>query len=419
VSVNVTGTHKTGKLDPIKLATSEGDEMAPRKNATVVMGPESANLKVIDTVTADPSKLHFRDSNLLGRSRPVSDEDVIALADSMNVAVGGTGQQQPLQVRPMHTEGEYEIIFGNTRARAGQLIKQGYKGNDGKDRPAQPNFTLRCEVVEADDKTAFMRVVVENAHRNQTSPIDDALNQQILRDTYQMTDVKIAQLYGVKSSASVFRLKKLLTLPQIMQDYIHDGRMTFQAGSEIQQFGEKHGPEALGKVWDNIKKPSENETDPEKLGSTRISLSDVQDAVKAWKEEQKTAAKNAPQATTGEQGSQPAPGDTTNVPPAGEGTTTHSDTSVNGTPKEKDKALTAPKIKKILTDLTTATKNVPQVFKDFAAAFLMVCEGTASTRDLADFMQHYASAAEIAQWDMVAEKEIEEAAKPEEQAVEA
>lgn len=379
-----------------------------KSNAKVTLGAETANLKVLRSESVSPGKLHFRDSALLGRSRPVADEEVIALADSMNPAAGGSGQQQPIQVRPMQTEGEYEVIFGNTRKRAADLIVAGYKSNDGKERVAQPNFTLRCEVVEVDDKTAFERVVVENAHRNQTSPIDNAINQQILREQYQLSDVAIAKLYGYAHSASVHRLKKLLTLPNDLQDRVHDGRLTLNAAVELCEFMAKNGPDAFSEVWASIVKPGTNEDDLGKLGSDRIGSQEVQEAIAAWKKAKKEAQKTAG-TPAGEGGSEVPAGDAGTIPPIGEGTsspTPDAGPTSNGTPAEKGKQRTVKQIKDILTQMKDGPK-CPQIMKDLSGALLVVIDG-GDLGEFVDFVKGYATAEELAKWDAMDNQQAEE-----------
>jgi hypothetical protein len=389
--------------------------MSKAKNATKSAPISEENLKIVGQTEVSPDKLHYRDSNLLGRSRPVSDEEVVILADSMRE----DGQQQPIQVRPMHTEGEYEIIFGNTRKRAADLIQKGYKtltpsGKDYKDIPANPGFKLRCEIVEVDDATAFKRNVVENVRRNATSPIDNAMNQQILREHYKMSDSAIARLYGYAHPSSVFRLKKLLLLPDFMQDYTHDARLSQMGAFILAEFAEKEGPNALDVVWKSITAPGHNEDDINRLDTTRIGAVEVSDAIKKYKADKKAGTLPPSTDVPAVEGTTTPPAESTTTP-AGEA----AQPTANGTPTtERDKSMTLKQVKGVLEDMK-AGANVPAIMRTFATYFLDYITG-GSAEEFGRWVQSYATDEERAEWKQRAEQQAatqqtaEQPAQPEE-----
>lgn len=246
-------------------------------------------LTVLETVELDPDSLRF-DSNIQGRAKEVDESGVLDLADSMRTE----GQLHPIQVRK-EPNGEYTVIFGNTRGRAAQKIKSGYPAADGKGQiPANPEYTIRAEVVDVSDDEAFRRNVSENVHRRNTSPIDDLYNQERLRES-GLTDVAIAQLYGYKGSGGISRLKKLKDFPHRLKDAVHSGEITLAAAFILADLPS----EAREVVYDRVvaskleadskldaaKLKEKNEEDPERV---KIGASEVAKAARQWR------AENAP-----------------------------------------------------------------------------------------------------------------------------
>lgn len=257
------------------------------------MAKNKDDFRVLNTMQIKPSKLNLTEE-FRGRATPVSDDAVIALADSLR----STGQQQPIQVRHVEGTDTYDVIFGNTRARAGQLLEGGYTTGT-KEIAADDEFTLRCEVVDCSDEQAFAHNVVENAQREATTPIDDAKNQEVLRTRYDMTDAAIARLYGLSGSAHVNRLKKLLTLPQFIQDAIHSRNMTASAGFLLADNKEIREADAYEELWKAIK--SDNDESEPSIGTTQLIA-----AIKDWRKAQKTEAEPG---TNGEAGGDNGTGD--------------------------------------------------------------------------------------------------------------
>lgn len=280
-------TPKAPKGKPGSSANAS-DNVGVSKNVAV----KRDGFTVLNTVNVKPSKLVFRSQELQGRSTPLSEDDVIALADSIRV----NSQQQPLQVRAIEGTDTYEILFGNTRGRAGLLIANGYTSPQRKDPyPANPDFTLRCEVVECSDEQAFVNNVVENAQRNACSPMDNARNQQYLREKLEMSDASIARLYGWSGSANVNRIKKLLSLPEYYQNLVHTGVMGFKAGVLLADAKDVVEKNAYDAVWAKAAGEHKDMEDDFTVGESQMA-----DAIKEWRKEQKAA--NTPEGGEGGEG---------------------------------------------------------------------------------------------------------------------
>lgn len=316
---------------------------------------------VLNTINIKPSKLVFTDK-FRGRHKPVNEDDTVALADSIRA----TGQQQPIQVRMVEGTDTAEVVFGNTRGAAGLLIQNGYMSGKKEVKP-NPDFTLRAEVVDCTDDEAFARNVTENAVRNATSAIDNAKNQQTLRETYGLSDVKIADLYGYTGSAMCTRYKKLLNLPEFIQDAIHTGNMTASAGFLLGEAKDIADANAWEEVWAKVK--SDNDAGEPGIGSSQIVA-----AMKEWRKEQKE--KNAP-TTTPEGGEQPTGEGGTGEQPTGEQTT-----------GEPVYALTLKKYKDIL-EATAGDERCPPVCKEYCLATLEVLAGKREFKDYAKQLMNW------------------------------
>lgn len=256
--------------------------------ATKIAKLNTAVQKVEATVHVKPSKLILSEK-FRGRTSLLDDDTQIVMADSLRTE----GQKQPLQVRAIDGTDTYEVIFGNTRKLGGDLIELGYKSGQ-KEYPGDPAFMLRCEIVQADDKEAFVSNVVENAHRNQCSPIDNARNQQKLREKEEdgghgLSDNAIARLYGYNGSAYVNRLKKLMALPEFVQQAIHIRQMSASAGfiladaDDISKAEEEEGG-AYEAMWALVK--GDGDEDETSVGRMQIVA-----AMKEWRAARKEAAK--------------------------------------------------------------------------------------------------------------------------------
>lgn len=224
---------------PVAVQIDEGDVMATADTVdTVDTGTAPAKRKaaprraapanqftIVNTLNLDPSRVEIL-PDMSGRSQPIPESELAELAESMR----RQGQLQPIQVREKEdAPGYYTAVFGISRKRAADMVRNGYTLGE-KAVEADPSFLIRCDVVAIDDETAFVRNVTENAARKQCTPIDNARNQQRLRDEFGMSDAAITRLYGYSSQASVSRLKKLLLLPDDIQQSIHRGECTQAAG---------------------------------------------------------------------------------------------------------------------------------------------------------------------------------------------
>lgn len=214
-----------------------------KKNAPV-SPTVPAPLTVLETIKLRPDELDTNATHK-GRLAPVPDDIVTGLALSLT----NYGQLQPVQAYRLE-DGTPRLIFGFTRHTAAQKVVSGFRvRKDGVQTdtddsfisyPPNPDFALRVEIVEKpSDDDILVRTLSENAQRKNPNRMDDAVNQQLLRDT-GMTDVAIARIYGYAHSASVMRIRELLKLSKPWQDKVADGSVTMVAANIITNWSVDH-----------------------------------------------------------------------------------------------------------------------------------------------------------------------------------
>lgn len=199
------------------------------------------DVKVVkDEFLIDPNMLTIK-SELRGRAVLPSEGELKARAASMATQ----GQLQSVEARK---DGDkLVLVAGFTRTAAAEMIRQGFEW-EGK-KYHDPDFLLRVRVVEIDENLARIHNIVENAQRKSTSALDDALNQQWMRETLGYTDAQIAREYGV-SAPLITHTKKILSLPPELQQEIGERNMPVTVALELAElpeearaaFVEKYGP---------------------------------------------------------------------------------------------------------------------------------------------------------------------------------
>ena len=184
------------------------------------------DMKRGDLYFVDPYQIIVKEE-LRGRSKPPTEEQIIELAESMM----NNGQRQPVECRKT-SDSRLLLNLGFTRNAAARLIREGFTNFKGEHRQDE-NFKLKVVISDANDEQAFYNNIVENAHRNATSPIDDAKNQHRMRDQYGKTNEEIAELYRYRDVQKVVRLQRLLALPAELQALVHDGSLPVSGALEL------------------------------------------------------------------------------------------------------------------------------------------------------------------------------------------
>ncbi|MGH9066653.1 MAG: ParB/RepB/Spo0J family partition protein, partial [Acidimicrobiales bacterium] len=136
------------------------------------------------------------------RNQPRARFDEEALA-SLTASVRALGVLQPVLVRPIGGE-EYELIAGERRWRAAR--RAGLQ-------------VIPALVQVADDLGALEQAVVENLHREDLSPLEEAAAYQQLIEDFGLTHEELAQRVA-KGRTTVTNTLRLLQLPPAVQGFL-------------------------------------------------------------------------------------------------------------------------------------------------------------------------------------------------------
>lgn len=120
-------------------------------------------------------------------------------------SIKNSGLVQPPTVRK-NSAGKYELIAGERRLRAAQLI--GWK-------------KIRVTLVEADDLTAASMTATENINRENLNPIEEASSYKMLQEKFNLTQADVAEKVG-KGRATVANSVRLLELPDEVKALVQD-----------------------------------------------------------------------------------------------------------------------------------------------------------------------------------------------------
>lgn len=149
------------------------------------------------------------------RHQPRTNFDDEALVE-LGASLREFGILQPLLVRA--TSGDrFELIAGERRLRAARAV-----GFDA----------VPVVVVETDDRGALERAIVENIHREDLNPIEEAAAYRQLIDDGGLTQDGLARKLG-RSRAAIANALRLLELPIEIQRYLVDGRITSGHGRAL------------------------------------------------------------------------------------------------------------------------------------------------------------------------------------------
>ncbi|MGI8621260.1 MAG: ParB/RepB/Spo0J family partition protein [Actinomycetota bacterium] len=141
-------------------------------------------------------------------NQPRRDFDEGSLAE-LAASIAALGLLQPLLVRPSE-EGRYELIAGERRwraARAGGLTH------------------VPVMVVATDERGSLERALVENIHRADLNPIEEAAAYRQLIDDGGLTQEQLASRLG-RSRTAITNSMRLLDLPVAVHDLVVRGRLS-------------------------------------------------------------------------------------------------------------------------------------------------------------------------------------------------
>lgn len=134
--------------------------------------------------------------------------DEESLAD-LAASIREIGVLQPVLVRPVEP-GRYHLIAGERRWRAARRAGLA---------------TIPAIVRTTDELASMEQALVENLHRQDLSPLEEAAAYQQLLEDFGLTHEQVAIRVG-KSRAAVSNTLRLLQLPPPVQHLLADGRLS-------------------------------------------------------------------------------------------------------------------------------------------------------------------------------------------------
>lgn len=146
----------------------------------------------VDAVTANPRQ-----------PRQAFDEDALA---ELAASIREVGLLQPIVVRPL-TPGRYELIMGERRWRASQQA--------GLER-------IPAIIRDTADTDLLRDALIENLHREQLNPLDEAAAYRQLLDDFGATHEELASKIG-RSRPHISNTLRLLQLPSGVQRRVAAG----------------------------------------------------------------------------------------------------------------------------------------------------------------------------------------------------
>lgn len=172
------------------LIPGSGDS-APAPTATVGAGLAELPVDEIEPNPLQP-RAHFDEENLA------------ALAAS----VRELGVLQPILVRPVGEK--YELIAGERRWRAARRAGLAH---------------IPAVVRTVDDGSSLEQAVVENLHRQDLNPLEEAGAYQQLIEDFGLTQEEVARRVG-RSRSAVANILRLFQLPPSVQRMVRDGQLS-------------------------------------------------------------------------------------------------------------------------------------------------------------------------------------------------
>jgi ParB family transcriptional regulator, chromosome partitioning protein len=142
------------------------------------------------------------------RYQPRSYFDEESLA-GLTASIRELGVLQPILVRKVGTD-RYELVAGERRWRAAK--RAGLQ-------------VIPIVMREITDELSLQHALVENLHRENLNPLEEAAGYQQLIEDFNLTQEEVAQRVG-KSRSAVANLLRLFQLPPQVQKLVGEGRLS-------------------------------------------------------------------------------------------------------------------------------------------------------------------------------------------------
>ena len=224
----------------------------------VVEGGDSGTAALLDVPTSQIATNP-------NQPRKAFDEETLA---SLTASVRELGVLQPLLVRPLEGD-RYQLVAGERRLRAAK-------------RAGLPSVPVLVRTV--DDARSLEHALVENLHRQDLNPLEEAAAYQQLIEDFRLTHDQVATRVG-KSRAAVTNTMRLFQLPPSVQKLVAEELLSAGHARALLGTPDRAFQEHLAK----------------RATTENLSVRDVEEAVRQRNElgaEEATSAASPRQATT-------------------------------------------------------------------------------------------------------------------------
>lgn len=157
--------------------------------------------------------------------RGVFDEDEL---EGLAASITDMGLLQPLVVREI-ADGRFELIAGERRLRASKIAGL---------------TSVPAIIRQTDDGDLLKEALVENIHRVQLNPLEEAAAYQQLLEDFDATQEELARRLG-KSRPSISNALRLLTLPPAVQRKVAAGVLSAGHAKAVLALSERRAQEQL------------------------------------------------------------------------------------------------------------------------------------------------------------------------------
>jgi ParB family chromosome partitioning protein len=162
------------------------------------------------------------------------DEESLA---ELAASIAEIGVLQPVLARDMG-DGTYQLVAGERRWRAAR--RAGLQ-------------TIPAVVRTTDDLSSVEQALVENLHRQDLTPLEEAAAYQQLIEDFGLTHEQVSSRVG-KSRSTITNMLRLLSLPPTIQHLLADGRLSAGharalLGSPDRAFQEHLAKRAVAEAW--------------------------------------------------------------------------------------------------------------------------------------------------------------------------
>lgn len=144
-----------------------------------------------------------------GKYQPRQHFDAEKLQELAESIKSTEGLLQPIVVRPLR-DGKYEIVAGERRWRAAQLV---------------PLADVSCLVYQYSDEQALQASIIENISRSDLNPIEEAQAYQRLIDEFHYLHEEVAASVG-RSRAAITNSLRLLKLDIKVKNLLINGQLS-------------------------------------------------------------------------------------------------------------------------------------------------------------------------------------------------